>query len=188
MIPAGRGTVVLCDANVLYGSLLRDLLVRLGVSGALRPRWTTRIEQEWVGNLLEHRPDLSRTRIERTCALMRRAIPEGQVEAGDDPSVGALPDPDDRHVLAAALACGAEVLLTFNEEDFPAALVPAPLIVCHPDRFLIRCLQVQPGEVVAAARGILRTLNNPQLTPDEFADGLARAGLPGLAEALQPLL
>lgn len=61
MIPAGRGTVVLCDANVLYGSLLRDLLVRLGVSGALRPRWTTRIEQEWVGNLLEHRPDLSRT-------------------------------------------------------------------------------------------------------------------------------
>ena len=110
MIPAGRGTVVLCDANVLYGSLLRDLLVRLGVSGALRPRWTIRIEQEWVGNLLEHRLDLSRARIERTCALMRRAIPEGQVEAGDDPSVGALPDPDDRHVLAAALACGAEVI------------------------------------------------------------------------------
>lgn len=188
MIPAGRGTVVLCDANVLYGSLLRDLLIRLGVSGALRPRWTARIEQEWVGNLLEHRPDLSRTRLERTCALMRRAIPEGQVEAGDELVIGALPDPDDRHVLAAALVSGAEVLLTFNEEDFPFAMVPAPLIVCHPDRFLVRCLQVQPGEVVAAARGILRTLNDPQLSPTDFADGLRRAGLPELAKTLHPLL
>lgn len=188
MIPAGRGTVVLCDANVLYGSLLRDLLIRLGVSGALRPRWTARIEQEWVGNLLEHRPDLSRTRLERTCALMRRAIPEGQVEAGDESAVGALPDPDDRHVLAAALVSGAEVLLTFNEQDFPSPLVPAPLVVCHPDRFLVHCLQVQPGEVVAAARSILHTLNDPPFSPTDFADGMRRAGLPGFAATLHRLL
>lgn len=180
--------MVLCDANVLYGSLLRDLLVRLGVSGALRPRWTPRIEQEWVENLLDHRPDLSRARLERTCALMHRAVPEGQVEVGDESAVGALPDPDDRHVLAAALASGAEVLLTFNEEDFPVSLVPAPLIVCHPDRFLVRCLQVQAGEVIAAAQGILRTLNDPQLSPTDFVDGLRRAGLPELAKTLHRLL
>ena len=44
--------MVLCDANVLYASLLRDLLVRLGVAGTLRPRWTPQIHDEWTRNLL----------------------------------------------------------------------------------------------------------------------------------------
>jgi len=141
-----------------------------------------------VENLLEHRPDLSRARIERTCALKSRAVPEALTGVKDDLTVGNLPDPDDRHVLAAAIASGAQVLLTFNEQDFPDPLVPLPLVVCHPDRFLVRCVQVRLAEVVAAARGILHTLKDPLLSTAGFAEGLRRAGLPGLAEALHPLL
>ena len=89
---------MLCDANVLYKSLLRDLLMRLGLSGAIRPRWTERIHEEWTRNLLARRPEASRAAIARTRDAMNRALPESLVAAV---TLGHhdLPDPDDRHVL-----------------------------------------------------------------------------------------
>ena len=128
--------MVFCDANVLYGTLLRDLLMWLGVRRSLRLRWTAQVQEEWTRNLLEHRPELTPDRLTRTCEQMNRAIPDAFVEAAPDEQSFDLPDPDDRHVLAAALACGAEVLLTFNLKNFPAAVVPAGLQVAHPDLYL----------------------------------------------------
>ena len=99
---------VVYDACVLYPAPLRDFLVRLAVTGAFRARWTEAIHDEWVRNLLANRADLSREKLERTVALMNQAVPDCLVE-GYELLIGGLdlPDPDDNHVLAAAIRCDA---------------------------------------------------------------------------------
>lgn len=187
MIPAGKGTVVFCDANVLYSYLLRDLLMWLGVDRTLSLRWTERIYQEWSRNLLAQRPDLAAERLARTFEQMNRAIPKALVPPASEEDVNDLPDPDDRHVLAAALACEAEVLLTFNLKDFPVAAVPSELRVVHPDLFLLTCLSTQPQAMTAALRNMRANLKQPPMTAAEVTKGFQRAGLPQFSQAIGQL-
>lgn len=92
------------DACVLYPAPLRDFLMWLGLSGRFRARWSQAIHEEWKRNLLINRPDLTRVQVDRTSDLMDRAIPDGLVEGYEALVAGlTLPDPDDRHVLAAAI-------------------------------------------------------------------------------------
>ena len=99
--------IVVYDACVLYPSALRDLLLRVAAAGLVRARWSERILDEVFANLVAHRLDLDPARLLRTRALMCEAIPECLV-SGYEPLVGDpdLPDPDDRHVLAAAIREG----------------------------------------------------------------------------------
>src|SRR5688572_7184384 len=99
------------DACVLYPAPLRDFLMWLALSGRFRARWSEQIHDEWTRNLLAKRPDLRVERLKQTVALMNRAIPDACV-SGHEPLINGLilPDPDDRHVLAAALRCGASVI------------------------------------------------------------------------------
>lgn len=153
--------MVFCDANVLYGTLLRDLLMWLGVRRSLRLRWTSQVQEEWTRNLLEHRPELTPDRLTRTCEQMNRAIPDALVESAPGEEGFDLPDPDDRHVLAAALDCGAEALLTFNLKDFPTAAVPAGLQVAHPDLYL----RDYPQAVITALQKLRANLKRALPSP-----------------------
>jgi predicted nucleic acid-binding protein len=69
---------------------------------------------------LRNRPDLSRKQLERTRSLMNAHVRDALVDGHQSliPAL-ALPDPDDRHVLAAAIQCGADLIITFNLDDFP---------------------------------------------------------------------
>jgi len=111
--------VAILDANVLYSASLRDVLLQLAFAGFYQARWSADIDEEWKRNLLVARPELAE-RIERTQAVMRRAVPDALVTGygAHIPNL-VLPDPDDRHVLAAAIAAEAEVIVTFNTRDFP---------------------------------------------------------------------
>lgn len=60
------GFAAVYDANVLFPAPLRDLLMHLALAGLYRARWTDRIHDEWIRNLLAKRPELSRERLERT--------------------------------------------------------------------------------------------------------------------------
>lgn len=119
------GFVVVYDACVLYPAALRDLLVRLAASGLYQARRTARILDECFKSIVEARPELA-GKLDRTRALMEAAIPAAMV-TGYEPLVPTLtlPDEDDRHVLAAAIRCGAQVIVTTNLRDFPTeALAP----------------------------------------------------------------
>ncbi len=96
--------VVLYDANVLYPSTLRDLLIRVAQAGLVQARWTEQILDEVFGNLTANRPDLDPQKRNRTRELMNRAVRDCIV-TGPEPLIGSidLPDPGDRHVLAAAI-------------------------------------------------------------------------------------
>lgn len=95
--------VVIYDACVLYPAPLRDLLMRLATTGLFAARWTSLIHDEWTRSLLSRRPELA-DKLSRTVELMNQAVPDALV-TGHEPLIEGLtlPDPDDRHVLAAAI-------------------------------------------------------------------------------------
>lgn len=164
---------------------MRDLLMWLGVRRQLSLRWTALVEEEWTRNLLAHRPDLDAEKVYRTCQRMNKAIPEALVPAAPDEDRYDLPDPDDRHVLAAALACEAEVLLTFNLKDFPAKAIPAEVQVVHPDVYLTDYFSEHPQAVAAALHSVRTNLKRPPLTSEEILAALKKAGLPKFVKAVQ---
>jgi hypothetical protein len=95
---------VIFDACVLYPAPLRDLLMNIALTDLFRARWTEIIHDEWTGNLLAKRDDLTKEQLDRTVGLMNKAVPDCLVTNFEDliPSL-ALPDENDRHVLAAAI-------------------------------------------------------------------------------------
>lgn len=178
---------VVYDACVLYPAPLRDFLMWLALSGRFRARWSARIHDEWARNLLANRPDLAHEQIDRTIALMNSAIPDALV-TGYEPLIDGLklPDVDDRHVLAVAIRCGASVIVTFNEKDFPSsALEPFGVEAQHPDAFIEYLFDLDQAAVVAAARQARTHLQNPRIDVDRYLDTLFRQGLVQTSKSLR---
>lgn len=170
---------VVFDACVLYPAPLRDLLMWLGLSGQFRARWSEAIHDEWKRNLLKNRPDLTRAQLDRTSGLMDAAIPDSLVEGYEAliPAL-ALPDPNDRHVLAAAIRCNASVIVTFNERDFPNDVLAVYGIESqHPDEFVENLLDLDSAAVITAAQRQLASLKNPPIGVTEYLEMLLRQGL-----------
>ena len=115
--------VAFLDASVRYPAPLRDLLLELAVSDLYRAKWSARVHDEWIRALLRSRPDLAATRLERTRRLMDAHVQDVLVTGFEDlvPSLE-LPDPGDRHILAAAIRAEADIIVTANLKDFPASL------------------------------------------------------------------
>lgn len=177
--------VVLCDANVLYGQWLRDLIMNLAVAALIQPRWSERIEQEWLENLLAHRPDLDPERVRRTAAAMNQVLPGAKVTPPAQSATFTLPDPDDVHVLQTALSAGASYLLTFNLADFPAEVCAGLRVeVMHPDPFLLRLHAADPTGVTRAILHMQRQKVRPPISWSELAHALERAGLPRFSRLL----
>jgi hypothetical protein len=103
----------LLDANVLYPAPLRDLLLQLAITDLFRAKWTADIHREWIEALLRQEPHRDRTKLERTRALMDSHIRDCLVSGYESqiPTLE-LPDPDDRHVLAAAIVGRCDVIVT----------------------------------------------------------------------------
>ena len=182
--------VAVFDACVLYPAPVRDLLMRLSVTGLFRARWTDRIHEEWITAVLRNRPDLHRDQLERTRALMDAAVPDCLVTEyeGIESSLE-LPDPGDRHVLAAAIKCGAGAIVTYNIRDFPDAVL-APLGVCaqHPDEFLEHACDLDPVAVCKAVRDARAALKLPPLEAAALLDIYQAQGLATTVATLRPHL
>lgn len=177
----------LFDACVLYPAPLRDLLMHLALTDLFRAKWTDRIHDEWIRNVLEQRPDLRREQLERTRQLMNAHVRDCLVSGYEDliPALS-LPDPDDRHVLAAAIRARADVIVTYNLHDFPnAALAPYGIDAQHPDEFVAHLLDLAPQSVCIAARRQRQSLRRPPATVEEFLATLERQGLPQTVAALR---
>lgn len=171
--------VALLDANVLYSAPLRDLLLQLAFVGLFQARWSEEIEAEWTRNLLLNRPELA-AQIPATQATMRRVMPDALVtDYADRIADLSLPDPGDRHVVAAALAGGVDVLVTFNLKDFPPeTLGPLGIEVCHPDAFLQTMIGAAPFAVLSGVSTCVGRLNRPPISGPDYLNVLQRLGLP----------
>lgn len=178
--------VVLYDANVLYPSALRDLLIRVAQAGLVQAKWTDQILDEVFDNLAANRPDLDVLRLARTRDLMNRAVRNCLV-TGYEALIEAieLPDPGDRHVLAAAIKAHAQVIVTRNLKDFPpAALEQWDVEAKSADDFILDQIDLDRDAVYVAVQRIADSRGNP---PATFADVLAMLERDGLVESAAAL-
>jgi len=168
------------DACVLYPAPLRDLLMSIALTDQFRARWTDAIHAEWTRNLLHDRPDIARPQLQKIIELMNRAVPDCLVTNYEDIIASLqLPDPDDRHVLAAAIKCQADVIVTNNLKDFPKAVLSRyDIDVQSPDVFLSHLFDLNQTAFCSAVRQQRERLKNPSYAAHELLDTFYRQGLP----------
>ena len=181
---------VVFDACVLYPAPLRDLLLRLAVEELCRARWSDEILDEVFDNLQATRPDLDPAKLARTRKKMCDAVP-GCLVTGHLHLVDSLelPDPGDRHVLAAAVHSGAEVLVTDNLKDFPkSALRPYGIEPLSADAFVAGVIESAAAQVATIVEQQAADLTNPPCTVEEVLEKLSRNGLRRSAVRLRALV
>lgn len=178
------------DACVLYPAPLRDLLMSVAITEQFRARWTSEIHDEWTRNLLKNREDISKEQLERTVELMNQAVPDCLVE-NHEILIDSLelPDPDDRHVLAAAIMCQADVIVTNNLKDFPKdTLDQYDIDVQSPDTFLSHLFDLNPPEFCSVVRQQRERLRNPNHSAEELLAIFYNQGLPLTVNKLREVI
>ena len=171
------------DANVFFGARLRSLMMEVAATGLFRARWSPDVHREWMEAVVERRPDITLADLGPTRASMDAAVPDSLV-TGYEALIGGLnlPDPDDRHILAAAILCRADVIVTFNQKDFPAEeLARYGIHTRSPDWFFQDVDGLDTGTMVASAARDLAHYKNPPLSVDRYIEDLKKAGVPMLA-------
>ncbi len=134
------------DANVFYKTRLRSLILWQAQTGLFRARWTEQIHDEWMRNLIANDDRQTKEKLEKTRRDMDAAVDDCLVTGfeGLIDSV-TLPDPGDRHVLAAAIVARANLIVTFNLKDFPEKTLDTfGLHATHPDEFLLDVAALDP--------------------------------------------
>jgi predicted nucleic acid-binding protein len=177
----------LFDTNVLYGALLNDCVLSLAELGLFRPLWSAEILLELRRNLLaeNERPSL----VEKRVATMEEFFPDAMVRGHESLIDEMTNHPKDRHVLAAAVRGGAEVLVTFNLKDFPeSSTAPYDIEVVHPDKFLLDQLDLYPGATIRALQEVVSNYDSPAMTMDDYLLALARSGVPKFADEVRDRL
>jgi PIN domain len=189
MMPVFGSTAIL-DACVLYPAPVRDLLLHLADGGLYRPKWTDQIQDEWTRNLLLNRPDLTAPQLQKAVLAMNGAFPDATV-VQYEPLIKSvqLPDPDDAHVLAAAIRGQASIIVTANLRDFPNAyLSQFDIVALHPDELITSLIESHPAEVLQAFLQQVATLRNPPKTVAEVLQILQRSGLEMTSGGLSAML
>jgi predicted nucleic acid-binding protein len=162
------------DACVLVPAVLSDLLLRVAAEGLYQAYWTPDILEE-VRRTLLNDLHLTDTQAARRIEAMAAAFPDALI-THHSPLVDAMPnDPKDRHVLAAAVASGAQVIVTLNLRDFPTdVLAPHDVESWSPDMFLGQLFGQHPQDVVSALQKQAVALRNPPGTIDDILTSLTR--------------
>jgi predicted nucleic acid-binding protein len=176
---------VLIDANVLFPTVLREILLQVARRGRFTPLWSPRILEEWARATVKLGPEaeaIARGEIAR----LARDWPAASIPPRDgDLARLWLPDPADVHVLAAAIAGHADMILTMNARDFPRGLLAEEgLSRADPDSFLLGLWKAGPASVEAAVDEVHAEAQRLAGQPLEPRLLLRRARLPRLAKAL----
>ena len=179
MIPALF--IVVLDANVLFPFTLRDTLLRAAVAGFYQVRWTSRILDEMTRNLVST-GTMPADRANLLRAIMEHEFPEAEV-TGYEHLIDAMPnDPKGRHVAAAAVKAGAQVITTANLKDFTS--LPGDVEAQSPDEFLCNLFDLDPDGFAQLLREQAADLVKPAMTFEELLERLAHT-VPELAGAVR---
>jgi predicted nucleic acid-binding protein len=175
----------LLDACVLYPTVLREILTGVAGQGVYVPLWSARILEEWARAARKLGP-VAEVQARGEVAALRAAFPASEVAVPEGLVRRLhLPDPDDVHVLAAAIAGRADVIVTFNAADFPRATLAEDGIARQaPDEFLIGLWRADPVPVATAVAAVHAEAERLSGQPWPLRALLKKAGLPRLGKAL----
>ena len=184
---------VLIDACVLVGAMKRNILLSFAAAGLFRVRWTKELLDEVekaVREIMEANEDpLSLRKAQRCRAAMEKAFPEARVKNYNKflSSVTDLPDPDDWHVLAAALKAQVVLIVTENISHFPAEVLDQFNIeAMTSDQFIASTIDLNPENAVAALRELRQRLRNPAFGQSGFLQRMRDIGLQETSTLLEP--
>lgn len=154
------GFTVVLDACVLYPAPIRDILLSLAAEDLFKAKWSEIIQDEWLRNLLKNRPDLKKEQLIQTVKAMNFAFPEANVENFEEliPSLK-LPDKEDRHVLACAIRCHADLISNV--------------------------IDINPESACRGFHKMVKRLVNPKKTKHEILTTLEKCGLNKCIEKLK---
>lgn len=183
----------LLDTCVLVPSRARDVLLEAASTGVYRPLWSSEIlvELDRTLRLLQAKPGIAPEETDaylvRLFRQMETSFPDALVTDWESlTDTVRLPDPDDRHVVAAARAGRADVIVTDNLPHFPPDALPTPLTRQSLDEFLLDSLGLYPGQVIIAVHAVAgRTgRSGPAMTARDIAAYLQARGMPVFGERL----
>lgn len=187
MIP---NCTVVYDSCVLYPNTLRDLLMELAVRDLYRAKWTEEIHDEWIRNLIKNKPHLTIEKLYRVRDLMNENVRDCLVTDYqwliDKLN---LPDPNDRHVLAAAIKAKAEVIVTTNLKDFPQSeLNKYGVEAQHQDTFITNLINFHPVQVIEAVHKCHQRRKKPPCSFEEYLMKLQKQELPNTISMIKDLI
>ncbi|MGH1451698.1 MAG: RSP_2648 family PIN domain-containing protein [Paracoccaceae bacterium] len=173
------------DTCVLYPTVMREVLLGVARAGMFTPQWSTRIIEEWTRAARKLGPE-GAAQAQAEAAMVQAAWPAAAVQYGSGLEARLwLPDPADTHVLAAAIAGSADVIVTMNAKDFPAnILAEEGLSRIAPDEFLLGFWQVNPDAVARVAESVRQEAQRLSGQPWEMRKLMKKARLPRLGKAL----
>jgi hypothetical protein len=176
--------IVVVDANVLFPLTLRDTVLRAAAADFYQLRWSAEILDEMERNLVST-GTVSADNAGRLRATMEKYFPEAQV-TGYQSLIAAMGNhPKDRHVAAAAVKAGAQVIVTANLKDF--TFLPDGIEAQSPDEFLCSLFDLNPPDFVEMLREQAADLVKPPVTFDDVLLRLGRV-VPELVKAVRDLL
>ena len=173
------------DACVLYPTILREILQAAAEAGLYQPVFSDRILREWVLATAKLGPEAPAI-AEGEAAVLRASFPRALVR--EHPEIEArllLPDPNDRHVLASAIASSADAIVTFNAQDFPGHILAAEGITRRdPDGFLWELHSHHPDTMARIVETVRAKAEAISGQPVALKPLLKRARLYRLAKAM----
>lgn len=176
---------VLIDTCVIYPTVMRQMVLGVAGQGVFTPLWSARIIEEWQRAAVKLGPE-GVAQAGAEAALLTANWPEAEVVWA--PSLEArlwLPDPSDTHVLAAAIAGSADLILTLNAKDFPRNILAEEGVSrSDPDGFLLGIREAQPELVAGVAQEVLAEANRLSGKTWEMRALMKKARLPRLGKAL----
>jgi PIN domain len=180
-------SVAVFDACILYPFHLRNIIVQAAVDRLVEARWTEAIHDEWIRSVTMRTPEIPSQRLERTRQLMNRALPRATVTGYEHHLTAVrLPDPNNRHIVAAAIAGRASLILTWNLRHFPPnELKKYGLERETPDAFLSGLYDRVPDLTVGSLSNARRNLSRTQVSISEFLDILEGQNLKSLAKRIR---
>jgi predicted nucleic acid-binding protein len=165
---------VFLDANVLYPASVRDTLLRAFEAGLIQAYWSEQILEEMRRNLVLN-SQCTNEQAASLVATLRRVFPTSIVTGYENLLPAMRNDPGDRHVVAAALAARAEVIVTNNLKHFRKEDLPTGMEAQSADTFLQNLFDLEPRVMMEVLRKQAADKRKPPVTFEQHLEGLSRS-------------